>query len=78
MPDIVQKYFGPMPKYEAGPIVLILTFAVCITSWNFFEKPISGLKRYFWNAPLKRPPAPMEPVTRVSRSDKSSGDVRVF
>ena len=55
MPDIVTKYFGPMPKYQAAPIVLVLTFAVCILSWHFYEKPILRLKRFFWNAPLDRP-----------------------
>lgn len=58
MPDIVTKYLGPMPKYQAGAIVLAATFAVCILSWHFFEQPILGLKRFFWNAQLKRPPPP--------------------
>jgi peptidoglycan/LPS O-acetylase OafA/YrhL len=50
MPDIVTKLFGPMPKAQAAPIVLALTFAVCILSWHFFEKPILGLKRFFGNS----------------------------
>ncbi|OJU12345.1 MAG: hypothetical protein BGN85_01930 [Alphaproteobacteria bacterium 64-11] len=58
MPDIVTKFFGPMPKFQAAPIVLVLTFGVCILSWHFFEKPVLRLKRYFWNAPLDRPRAP--------------------
>ncbi len=58
MPDIVTKFFGPMPKFQAAPIVLALTFGTCILSWHFFEKPILRLKRYFWNAPLDRPRAP--------------------
>jgi peptidoglycan/LPS O-acetylase OafA/YrhL len=57
IPDIFEKYFGVMPKYEEGPIVLVLTFTVCILSWHFFEKPIMGLKRYFWNARLRNPAA---------------------
>lgn len=75
MPDVFEKYFGVLPKYEEGPIVLVLTFAVCILSWHFFEKPIMGLKRYFWNARLRSPSAVgpggakndgavMEPATR--------------
>jgi peptidoglycan/LPS O-acetylase OafA/YrhL len=44
-----------MTKAEAAPIVLATTFAICILSWHFFEKPILRLKRYFWNAPLDRP-----------------------
>jgi peptidoglycan/LPS O-acetylase OafA/YrhL len=54
-PDVVEKLFGPLPKHYAAPIVLALTFGICILSWHFVEKPILGLKRYFWNAPLKRP-----------------------
>jgi peptidoglycan/LPS O-acetylase OafA/YrhL len=66
MPDVVTKFFGPMPKYQAAPIVLALTFGVCILSWHFFEKPILSLKRYFWNARLDRPrtAAPPEPQDR--------------
>lgn len=60
MPDIVTKLFGPMPKYQAAPIVVGLTFATCILSWHFFEKPILGLKRYFWNSRLKKPVTPMD------------------
>jgi peptidoglycan/LPS O-acetylase OafA/YrhL len=78
MPDVVQKYFGAMPKYEAGPIVLALTFAVCIISWHFFEKPVSKLKRYFWNAPLERPPHPREPDPGANRSGDGSEPVRVY
>ncbi len=37
MPDIVTKLFGPMPKAQAAPIVLALTFAVCILSWHFLR-----------------------------------------
>jgi peptidoglycan/LPS O-acetylase OafA/YrhL len=55
MPDIVTRIFGPLPKYQAAPIVLAATFGVCALSWQFFEKPIMGLKRYFWNSSLKRP-----------------------
>ena len=54
MPDIVAKFFGPMPKYQAGPIVLAATFGVCALSWHFFEKPVMGLKRYFWNSGPKK------------------------
>ena len=64
IPDVVAKYLGPMPKAEAAPIVLTATFAICILSWHFFEKPVLRLKRYFWNAPLDRPrtaaPAPQD------------------
>jgi peptidoglycan/LPS O-acetylase OafA/YrhL len=56
MPEIVARYLGPMPKYQAGPIVLAATFAICILSWHFFERPILGLKRFFPAVPRKRPP----------------------
>jgi peptidoglycan/LPS O-acetylase OafA/YrhL len=81
MPDIVEKYFGPMPKFDAAPIVLLLTFGVCILSWHFFEKPILGLKRYFWNAPLARPVAPREvtkPDTGVTEGAQALGPMRVY
>lgn len=78
MPHVVEKFFGKMPKYEAGPIVVVLTFGVCILSWHFFEKPILGLKRFFWNAPLAKPARPaeaMEPDEGVSENLRS---VRVY
>jgi peptidoglycan/LPS O-acetylase OafA/YrhL len=78
VPDIVLKYFGPLPKAEAGPIVLALTFGVCIMSWHFFEKPISGLKRYFWNARLKKPSRPMEPEPGGTRSEEGSEAARAY
>ena len=40
MPDIVEKIFGPLPKYQATPIVVGLTFGVCALSWRFFEQPL--------------------------------------
>lgn len=55
MPDVVTKFLGPMPKYQAAPIVLVATFGLCALSWQFFEKPVMGLKRYFYNAPAKKP-----------------------
>ena len=58
MPAIVEKYLGPMPKYQAAPIVLAATFGVCVLSWHFFEQPILGLKRFFWNSALKKPVSP--------------------
>lgn len=58
MPDIVTKLFGPMPKYQAAPLVLAGTFGVCALSWQFFEKPVMGLKRYFSSAGLKKPAQP--------------------
>jgi peptidoglycan/LPS O-acetylase OafA/YrhL len=57
MPEIVARYLGPMPKYQAGVIVLVATFAICILSWHFFERPILGLKRFFRGAPSAPPPA---------------------
>ncbi|HEY4077819.1 MAG TPA: acyltransferase [Rhizomicrobium sp.] len=72
MPDIVDKYFGPMPKYQAAPIVLALTFGVCILSWHFFEKPILGLKRFFWNSKLKEPIAPENEVGNDSQSRETA------
>ena len=41
MPDIVEKFLGPMPKYQAAPIVAAATFGVCALSWRFFEQPFS-------------------------------------
>jgi peptidoglycan/LPS O-acetylase OafA/YrhL len=62
MPDIVEKILGPMPKYQAAPIVVVLTFGLCALSWRYFEQPIirmgrrlSGdLKRGRSRAPLAR------------------------
>jgi peptidoglycan/LPS O-acetylase OafA/YrhL len=64
MPDIVAKLFGPLPKYQAAPLVLAGTFGICALSWQFFEKPIMGLKRYFGSAKLKKPaePPPSQPA----------------
>jgi peptidoglycan/LPS O-acetylase OafA/YrhL len=64
MPDIVTKLLGPIPKYQAAPLVLAGTFGICALSWQFFEKPIMGLKRYFWSANLKKPagPPPSQPA----------------
>ena len=42
MPDIVTKLFGPMPKYQAAPIVRTMTFGICILSWHSFKKTIMG------------------------------------
>jgi peptidoglycan/LPS O-acetylase OafA/YrhL len=78
MPDIVTKFWGPMPKYEAGPIVVVLTFAVCILSWHFFEKPASRLKRFFWNASLSRPSGRMEPEPEGARSRESPKTARAY
>lgn len=64
MPDIVTKFFGPMPKAQAAPIVLALTFGVCIVSWHLFEKPILGLKRFFGNSRAKKP---VESVPKLDR-----------
>jgi peptidoglycan/LPS O-acetylase OafA/YrhL len=72
MPDVVDKYFGPMPKYQAAPIVLALTFGVCILSWHFFEKPILGLKRFFWNSKLKEPVAPENEAENDSQSRETA------
>jgi peptidoglycan/LPS O-acetylase OafA/YrhL len=47
MPDIVTRLFGPLPKYQAAPLVLAGTFGLCALSWQFFEKPVMGLKRFF-------------------------------
>jgi len=44
MPKIVEKYLGDLPKIELGPIVIAATFAFCILSWHFFEKPILRLR----------------------------------
>lgn len=73
MPDIVTKYLGPMPKYQAAPIVMAATFAVCVLSWHFFEQPILGLKRFFWNSALKKPvPPPEEPESSNERRQQAN------
>jgi peptidoglycan/LPS O-acetylase OafA/YrhL len=68
MPGIVTKYLGPMPKYQAGPIVLAATFAICALSWRYFEQPILGLKRFFWNSALKKPVSPLADSRRADGS----------
>lgn len=68
MPDIVAKFFGPLPKAQAAPIVLALTFGVCILSWHFFEKPILDLKRFFGNSRREKP------VESVPKLDGRSGE----
>jgi peptidoglycan/LPS O-acetylase OafA/YrhL len=75
MPDVVTRLFGPMPKYQAAPIVVGLTFATCILSWHFFEKPILSLKRYFWNSRLKKP---VTPETEPSTEDSSPQPARAY
>jgi peptidoglycan/LPS O-acetylase OafA/YrhL len=44
-PDIVEKFLGPLPKYQAAPIVVALTFGVCAISWRFFEQPLIRVGR---------------------------------
>jgi peptidoglycan/LPS O-acetylase OafA/YrhL len=67
MPKVVESLFGPLPKWEAAPIVVIATFAVCAASWHLLEKPALSLKKYFAapgiDAPTVSPaqrPAPAE------------------
>jgi peptidoglycan/LPS O-acetylase OafA/YrhL len=71
MPDIVEKFFGPLPKYQAAPIVALLTFGLCALSWRFFEQPIIRMGRRLSanletgrrRVPLTRPaPEPTNPV----------------
>ena len=50
MPDIVEKVFGPLPKYQATPIVVGLTFGVCALSWRFFEQPLIRVGRHLADA----------------------------
>jgi peptidoglycan/LPS O-acetylase OafA/YrhL len=45
LPAIVEKFAGPLPKYLAAPIVVVLTFAICALSWRFFEQPLIRLGR---------------------------------
>ncbi len=40
VPDLVERYAGPMPKWQAAPIVLAITFGVCALSWFLIEKPL--------------------------------------
>jgi peptidoglycan/LPS O-acetylase OafA/YrhL len=75
MPDIVARLFGPMPKYQAAPIVLALTVGTCILSWHCFEKPILGLKRYFWNSRLKKP---VTPTDETPDDDSSPQPARAY
>lgn len=50
MPDIVEKFLGPLPKYQAAPIVVVATFGVCALSWRFFEQPLIRVGRQLSNA----------------------------
>ena len=47
MPKIVEKYAGNMPRIPFGILVVTATFAVCILSWHFLEKPILNLRHRF-------------------------------
>jgi peptidoglycan/LPS O-acetylase OafA/YrhL len=47
MPKIVEKYAGSMPRIPFGIIVVTATFAVCILSWHFLEKPILNLRQKY-------------------------------
>lgn len=71
MPDIVEKLLGPLPKYQAAPIVAVLTFGLCAFSWRFFEQPLIRIGRQLSDAlearrsraPLTRPaPEPTGPA----------------
>jgi peptidoglycan/LPS O-acetylase OafA/YrhL len=71
MPDIVEKFLGPLPKYQAAPIVAVLTFGLCALSWRFFEQPLIRVGRQLSDAlearssraPLTRPaPEPSGPA----------------
>lgn len=55
MPKIVEKYAGNLPRLQLGLIALVGTFAVCILSWHFLEKPILNLRHKFAQ---KQAPAP--------------------
>jgi peptidoglycan/LPS O-acetylase OafA/YrhL len=50
-PEMIERAFGPLPKLVAAPLVLGLTFAICALSWQFYEKPILGLKRFLSSTP---------------------------
>ena len=40
VPDLVERYIGPLEKWQAAPIVLAITFGICAFSWFFIERPI--------------------------------------
>jgi peptidoglycan/LPS O-acetylase OafA/YrhL len=40
VPHLVERYTGPMPKWQAAPIVLAITFGVCALSWFMIERPL--------------------------------------
>lgn len=48
-PDVVEKFFGPMPKYQAAPFVVGLTLGICALSWRFFEQPLIRAGRHLSN-----------------------------
>jgi len=71
MPKVVEKYAGnSLSRVELGLIVVTATFAVCILSWHFFEKPILGLRRYITD-PAPRAPAPV-PASAVQNQPPES------
>lgn len=59
IPGLVERYIGPMPKWQAAPLVLAITFAICIFSWFCIEKPVLKLKRFFESD--RTPPGGMDP-----------------
>jgi peptidoglycan/LPS O-acetylase OafA/YrhL len=46
MPDILERWVV-LPKWQAGPIVLAMTFGVCTLSWYLLEQPVLRLKSRF-------------------------------
>lgn len=64
IPDILRSLFGEMSRPVLGASSLLLTLVITSLSWQYFEKPILGLKKYFRPKSETRD----EPPTMIARS----------
>jgi peptidoglycan/LPS O-acetylase OafA/YrhL len=66
MPKVVERFAGPLPRLQLGPIVITATFALCMLSWHFFEQPILRLGRAIAGRPPDRGGPPVAPAKEAA------------